>query len=246
MKLSTFVLICISLFIDTKFAVAAEIFVKGGIYSPFFKDKDEVDQQISSLWVDKFPVTNREFLSFVKKHPEWRRSNRKEVFVGIGYLEHWQSDLNFSKKFSSLPVTNISWFVARKYCESLDKRLMTTAEWEYVSNAQDPSTLGDILEWYGKTDDKLKSVNQGKKNIFGVVGMHGLIWEWVEDYSSAIVSGDSRSTNETSSKMFCGSGSLKAKDPTQYATFMRFAFRSSLKANSTGRSLGFRCAKSAD
>lgn len=220
-----------------------EIYVKGGVYSPFFRDKDEVDQKINSLWVDKFPVTNSDFLVFVKKNSDWRKSSRKEIFASLGYLEHWHSDLGFSKEKALLPVTNISWFVARKYCESLNKRLMTIAEWEYASNAQDPEVLGAILKWYGRTNDKLQPVTRAKANAFGVIGMHGLIWEWVEDFSSAIVAADSRSTNEANGSMFCGSGSLKAKDPAQYATFMRFAYRSSLKANSTGRNLGFRCVR---
>jgi hypothetical protein len=37
---------------------------------------------------------------------------------------------------------------------------------------------------------------------------------------------------------------MKAKDPSQYATFMRIAYRSSLQANSVGGMLGFRCARS--
>ncbi len=223
--------------------VASEISVKAGTYVPFFRDKDEGDQQIAALLIDKFPVTNRDFLVFVKAHPEWRKSLRKEVFAGPSYLEHWESDLSFLKDKALLPVTNVSWFVARKYCESQNKRLLTIAEWEFVSAAQDPAVLGLILNWYGKTNDKLTAVNKASPNSFGLVGMHGLIWEWVEDFSSAIVANDSRSSNEAGGAMFCGSGSLNAKDPTQYATFMRFAYRSSLKANSTGRNLGFRCVK---
>ena len=41
-----------------------------------------------------------------------------------------------------------------------------------------------------------------------------------------------------------GRGSVGAKDTTDYAAFMRQALRTSLKANNTTTSLGFRCAKS--
>lgn len=243
--LSAFLLLH-SLSAGAEMTAPPEVFVKGGTYAPFFRDKDESNQKVPSLWVDKFPVTNRDFLEYLKKHPEWRRSARKEIFAGGAYLEHWQADLVFPKDKASFPVANVSWFAARKYCESLNRRLMTIAEWEYVSNAQDPAVLGAILEWYGRTEDKLQPVTRAAGNSFGVVGMHGLIWEWVEDFSSTIMSGDSRSSNEASAAMFCGSGSLKAKDPSQYATFMRFAYRSSLKANSTGRNLGFRCVRTAE
>jgi len=226
--------------------LSADILVKEGVYMPFFRDKDEPDQKIPALKVDKYPVTNAEYLKFVKSHPEWKKSLRKNIFADEGYLEEWTSDLSFAKQKENFPVTNVSWFAARKYCESLNKRLLTIAEWEYVSQAQDPSILSSILEWYGKTDDRLTPVNKAKKNANGLVGMHGLIWEWVEDFSSAIVAGDSRSSNETSATLFCGSGAMKAKDPSQYATFMRFAYRSSLKARSTGRNLGFRCARNTE
>lgn len=225
-------------------AEEAQVRVKSGTYVPFFRDEGEKDQQIEPLLIDLYPVTNGDYLNFVKKNPEWRKSKVKGLFAGQGYLEHWPADLEVHAAIRRRPVTNVSWFAARKYCESLGMRLLNTAEWEYASDAQAAENLNLILEWYAKPGDLL-DVKTSKVNSFGIKGMHGLVWEWVEDFSSAIVAGDSRSTNETSKSMFCGSGSLKAKDPAQYATFMRFAFRSSLKANSTGRNLGFRCARSA-
>jgi formylglycine-generating enzyme len=220
------------------------VLVPAGTYKPFFKDKNEGDQAINASLVDRFPVTNQEYLHFLKSHPQWRKSNALPVFTDPNYLEHWQGDLSFEKAVSSHPVTSVSWFAARDYCQSQGKRLMTMAEWEYVSHSQDPQVLRMILDWYGKPNS-FKAVQSAARNSFGVAGMHGLIWEWVEDFSAAIVAGDSRSSNETSASMFCGSGSLKAKDPSQYATFMRYAYRSSLKAKSIGQNLGFRCALTA-
>lgn len=233
----------LTILMGTLIATAEEVRVPSGEYVPFFRDEGERDRQIDSLLIDLYPVTNADYLEFVRSHSEWRKSKVKEIFAGKGYLEHWPSDLNIPASIRKQPVTNVSWFAARKYCENRGMRLLSTAEWEYVSNAQAPENLDLILEWYSKSG-KLLNVSQAKANSFGIRGMHGLIWEWVDDFSSAIVAGDSRSTNETSKSMFCGSGSLKAKDPAQYATFMRFAFRSSLKANSNGRNLGFRCARS--
>lgn len=42
---------------------------------------------------------------------------------------------------------------------------------------------------------------------------------------------------------FCGAGAVTAADKNDYASFMRIAFRSSLKAGYTAGSLGFRCAR---
>ena len=48
---------------------------------------------------------------------------------------------------------------------------------------------------------------------------------------------------DTDKDLFCGSGSVNATDLMNYAAFMRYAFRGSIKANYTTKNLGFRCAK---
>jgi formylglycine-generating enzyme required for sulfatase activity len=48
---------------------------------------------------------------------------------------------------------------------------------------------------------------------------------------------------EDQSSRFCGAGAATAADATDYATFMRYAFRSSLRASYTVRNLGFRCSQ---
>ena len=72
--------------------------------------------------------------------------------------------------------------------------------------------------------------------------MHGLVWEWVDDYNTALVTGESRGDSGLDRNLFCGSESVGSSDPKDYAAFMRFAFRSSLEAKYTVRNLGFRCA----
>ncbi len=239
--------IFISIFFNLSNVVLAftqnEVLLQAGTYAPFFRDVGEKDQSVGPLLVDRFPVTNNDFKSYLAQHREFVRSKIQAIFAGPTYLEHWQGDLDFKKSLGDQPVTNISWFLARRYCESKGKRLMSIAEWEYAADSANPKNLDLILDWYSKSNDQLASVSKAKSNKFNISGMHGLIWEWVEDFSSVLMSGDSRASNEASGAMFCGSGSLKSKDPTEYASFMRFAHRSSLKANSVGRSLGFRCAR---
>ena len=84
--------------LQVAFAQAAStmVYVKGGTYAPFFRDKDEADHPIKDLLVDKFPVTNLDFKNFLKTHHEWRKSSRKEIFAGIGYLEHWEMESSFA------------------------------------------------------------------------------------------------------------------------------------------------------
>jgi formylglycine-generating enzyme required for sulfatase activity len=54
---------------------------------------------------------------------------------------------------------------------------------------------------------------------------------------------DSRGEAGVEREAFCGAASQGATDRTDYAAFMRYAFRSSLKPDYTIHNLGFRCAK---
>lgn len=229
------------------------VLVKGGEYKPLYTDSSVAIVKVNSFYIDKYDVTNKEFLQFVKDHPEWRRSKVKKIFADKSYLKDWESDLIIGNKvLPNAPVVNISWFAAKKYCECLGKRLPTIAEWEYAAQAsetkengsKDDDYLRKILDWYSRpTPDKLPAVRSTGKNYWGIYDMQGLVWEWTFDFYSALLNGDSRGNGGQDRNFFCGSGSIGASDFTNYPAFLRFAFRSSLKANYTTSNLGFRCVK---
>lgn len=221
---------------------AKEIQLPKSIYSPLFKDPGEVDSIVGPILVDKTAVTNKEFLAFIKSSPQYSKSRILPLFADSGYLAHWSGDMTYVRSQSRFPVTHVSWFTARKFCQAQGKRLPTIAEWEVASDAQSPKNEAMILAWYGHADTPLTDVGTKPANKFGLNDAHGLIWEWVDNFSESIMSGDSRGGSTTES-MFCGGAALKAKDPRRYATFMRFAFRSSLTAKYTSANLGFRCVK---
>ncbi len=223
-------------------AFAKEVVVPKGTYVPAFRDSGESNVPIGPLRVDETPVTNREFLAFIKKNPSFSKSKIPSLFADANYLAHWEGDLTFAGDEKDFPVTRVSWFAARRYCESQGKRLPTIAEWEVLSDAQNPKLEPEILAWYANPRSKLRKVGQGAANKFGVKDAHGLIWEWVDNFAETILSGDSRGGSSTET-LFCGGAGLKAKDRSLYATFMRFAFRSSLTAKYTSANLGFRCVR---
>jgi len=223
-----------------------------GSYVPFFaresrKSLGNADPHkpvsIAAFRLDRDPVSNGRFLAFVRAHPEWRRSSIKRIFADPDYLAQWKSDLALANAGDAMrPVTNVSWFAAAAYCEAQGKELPTTDQWEYAladKNADARGLRDRILVWYGTPSTvPLPSVEQGRANGYGVRGLVGLVWEWTLDFNSMMSGADLRSGEE----QFCGGGALGASDPSDYASFMRYSMRASLKASYTTRNLGFRCA----
>lgn len=203
------------------------------------------------------PVTNLEYVAFLKRRIEWRRTRVSAVFADRNYLNQFASDLKLKPGVRlSAPVNNVSWFAARAYCEDAKMRLPTVVEWEYLAAASEKSPdatrdtefLNQILEWYGipRSKDGLAEVETRPANYYGIYDLHGLVWEWVDDFNSNMVTGEGRTDGTVSSNLFCGAGGLSGGNKENYAAFMRFAFRSSLKGASTTWNLGFRCVKDVD
>ena len=99
------------------------------------------------------------------------------------------------------PVTQVSWFAAAAYCEGEGGRLPTWHEWEFAAAADgkradardDPAWRERILNWYSRpATDPLPTVGKSAPNIFGIRDLHGVVWEWVHDAGSLMVSADNR------------------------------------------------------
>lgn len=229
------------------------IFIPGGEYKPLYA-KEAKPRTAPAFFMDAVQVTNAQFLEFVVAHPEWRRSQVRSTQADSNYLKHWSGDLDLGAKAPpQAAVTHVSWHAAQAYCQSQHKRLPTQDEWEFAARADakkidastDQAFLKLLLEWYSKPATfALEDVQTGILNVHGLRGMHGLVWEWVHDFNSSMIVGDSRGDGSMERKLFCGAGSLLAADVSNYAAYMRFAFRSSLKGNYCVGSLGFRGAKS--
>jgi formylglycine-generating enzyme required for sulfatase activity len=223
--------------------------IPAGEHQPFLNDpsgRPSPRVRVDRFWLDERAVTQREFLTFVVAHPEWRKSQAKRIFAEQRYLQSFPSDLSTGKAADG-PITFVSWFAANAYCKARGARLPTTDEWEYAANAggRDPKTLSaQTLAWYGKPTPAELPPAHGPKNTFGVADMAGSVWEWTLDFSSVMIAEDQRAGGEKSAALFCGGGGATGIDPSDYATFMRFAFRSSLKPTFTLGNLGFRCASS--
>ncbi len=221
--------------------------VKGGEFLPLYGSADRAKVKVKTFKIDTKPVTNADYLNFVKKEPAWQRSKAKRLLADKSYLKNWSGDLTYPSEIADAPVTNVSWFAAKAYCQSLGKKLPATHEWEYAAMAgyDKPDARKDslynarIIAAYEEPKTYLKKVGQRRANYWGIYDMNELVWEWTSDFSSVMLSGENRDNNNV--RLFCGAGSFNASDLMNYAAFMRYAFRNSVKANYTITNLGFRC-----
>jgi len=227
-------------------ALSARVKIPEGRFAPLYGiEKDQKDFLVKSFLMDSTPVTVGDFKKFLGAHPEWKKENVSALYADQRYL----ADL---PKFDKSPVINVSWFAASAFCESKKGRLPSTLEWEYVAAAsetkadasKDEVFVAKILDWYSKPESSSqnKIVGRDKANLYGLHNLHGLNWEWTNDFNSIIMTSDNREDGSKLNGSFCGAGSIGSKTKEDYAAFVRYSLRSSLQAPYTLINLGFRCA----
>ena len=225
--------------------------IPGGSFETILPPADKVKvARVRAFAMDRRTVTNAEFARFVLEHPEWRRDRVARVFADAGYLQHWSSPTGAGKAIDSQPVTHVSWFAAKAYCETQGARLPTWYEWEFVAAASesapdaraDPQWRQTILDWYARPATAgLPASGSTTPNYYGVRDVHGVVWEWVLDLGSMMVSADNREQGDPDLKRFCGTGALTMEQKDNYAMLMRIATLSSMQASYTSSTMGFRC-----
>lgn len=236
-------------------APAGMVVIPAGNYAPLIRTKDEPERvPVAAFSLDERPVTNAEFLAFVRANPKWLRSRVGPLFADAGYLAAWAGDTELGPRVpADAPVVRVSWFAARAYAGWVGKRLPTTAEWERAAaagftmadGAREVGFPAHALTWFSRpTPDPLPAAGLGRPNFYGARDLLSLVWEWVDDFNTAMVSGESRGDTGLERTLFCGAGAAGARDLTNYPAFMRAGLRSSLRASYVVPNLGFRCARS--
>jgi formylglycine-generating enzyme len=195
--------------------------IPAGDYLPFYKGKAQRQGiSVPAFAITAEPVKQEDFLAFARRNPRWRRSRVERLFAEASYLSDWSGDSDLGDVPPGSAVTKVSWFAAKAYCASLGQRLPTTVEWERAL-----SVLGSSFAATG-----------GSTNT----NLAASLWEWTGDFNSVpVAEGD---PSESVTNLFCGAGA-RATDATDYGAFLRYSFRSSLKADFALKNLGFRCAQ---
>jgi formylglycine-generating enzyme required for sulfatase activity len=222
------------------------VHVTGGEFRSALPSKAEGTVHVRAFFLQRHPVTNAEFREFLLTHGEWRRDNVPRALAGADYLTHWQAPLEPGPSAPpSQPVTRVSWFAASEYCSAVGARLPEWYEWEFAAAASakvpdaraDPAWRQRVLDWYDRPGtETLPLVQRGEANVYGLYDMHGLVWEWVEDFNSLL-------PPDVDPERFCGAAAQGQRDKEDYAILMRIALLGSLRATDSERNVGFRCAR---
>ncbi|MFZ5895760.1 MAG: protein kinase domain-containing protein [Myxococcota bacterium] len=140
---------------------------------------------LDAFYIDRTPVTNREFLTFLEV-----TGYRPTDPSGGRFVPHVLNG-KLSKREEDHPVVYVSWFDARAFAAWAGKRLPSEAEWEKAARGSD----GRKYPW-GRGEPNEKRANYGNKaggtarvgsypdgaSPYGVLDLAGNVWEWCEDY----------------------------------------------------------------
>ncbi|MCP1727290.1 formylglycine-generating enzyme required for sulfatase activity [Natronospira proteinivora] len=248
-SLSTALIVCIS----SQAGISSDraVRIDGGTFiQPVLLDENQRTLEMESFYLDRAQVSNSDFLDFIQQYPNWRRDQAPGLFRDADYLKHWPEPdaLGDGVAGADRPLTRVSWYAARAYCQAQGGRLPSMDEWEYASARQrtltgqsDDDYADALFAWYSNPGaETLAAVGQGEAGPLGVHDLHGLVLEWVEDFELLLTMGDQTDLLNGS----CGDTArmMPEFDAAHYATFLRYQSRSNYSPRTTTTTLGFRCA----
>lgn len=167
-------------------------------------DAAEEQRFVQPLFLDRYPVTNAQYLRFVKaggyqKMPLWDPQIWPAVldFIdasGCPGPRFWKNG-KFAKGAAEHPVVGVSWYEAAAYARWAGKRLPSEAEW--VKAGSWPVPLSEEQQWqrkfpWGDTMDRQRCNLWGSGpghlvavteyaagvSVGGVYQLIGNVWEW--------------------------------------------------------------------
>ena len=237
--------------------------IPAGSYRPLYAPPGVTRVRVRAFALDRTPVTRGTYLRFVRAHPAWARGSVQPRLADAGYLMDWPSASSAGEAADlDRPVTGVSWYAAKAYCASQGKRLPTIDEWELAAAASetkrdassDPAFRRRLAALYAaRRSGGAPRVSRTSANVYGVSGLHGVVWEWTSDFNPTVAGhvhhpgqhGDGHEAGAGSAAerhLYCASSAIGATDPTDYPAFMRYSVRAGLTDRSTVSGVGFRCA----
>ncbi len=199
---------------------------------------------IDSFFIDKYPVTNKQFKLFMD-------ATHYKPADSHNFLKDWENG-TYRGGWDNKPVTWVSLEDARAYATWAGKRLPHEWEWQYA--AQD--TDGRLYPWGKNRDTTLMPPADNTRNMrapanvntypnaaspFGVMDLTGNVWQWTDEYTddhtrSAVLKGGSYYHAQTSGWYF-----PQAQEVNKQAKYLLMS-----PGMDRSAAIGFRCVVDSD
>ena len=218
---------------------------------------------LDSYFMDRYPVTNRQYREFILANPEWQKGQIiNSAYYDGKYLRDWNGN-NYPRWKGNHPVTSVSWYAAMAYAQWKGKRLPTEAEWERAArgglkNKRFPwgDTIDKTKANYGKNIGKTTPVDEYPPNQYGLYDMSGNAMEMVLDEYNAHYYSISPRWNPVSGadtidqiiddyKNVGTQRVVRGGSWANHIPYVRVSDRNRTDPDSTGELGGFRCVKDA-
>ncbi len=220
------------------------VLVPGG---PFAMGPGRRPVYLDAFYVDRTPVTNAQFKTFVDV------TGYAPIDAGRDrFLAHWRSGA-FPRGRAHHPVVNVSWDDANAYAAWAGKRLPTEAEWEKAARGTD----GRAYPW-GRSSPTPSHANFGKAHRgttpvdafpdgaspWGVLDLAGNVWEWCEDGDDPEFYENGPTHNPRSPRRSTSGGRVVRGGSWMFdASSLRTTARTSFEPHYRFGAVGFRCAR---
>lgn len=148
-------------------------------FIPYPHNFDSLSVEINDFYMDRYPVTNREFYEFL-------RETDYSPADPANFLNHWV-DGTFPDSLADHPVVWVSPEDAAAYARWKGKRLSTETEWQYAAQGRDGRQWpwGDAFNPsacnYASGHTTPVHLHPAGKSPFGVEDLCGNVWQICSD-----------------------------------------------------------------